>query len=81
MYAYSAMLFGLSFYILHFTFDAFAALPLVVFAVIVVVVTSSPQLPGSLSSGGLLGLELHHWQGFLSREQEEWRMQELGKAE
>ena len=54
---------------------------MVVIAVVVGMVTSSPQFEGSLSSGGLLGPDLHPWQGFLSGEQEEWRMQALGKDE
>ena len=62
-------------------FDVFKALPLVVFAVVVVFVTPSPQFEGSLSSGGLLAPDLHPWQGFLSGEQEEWRMQALGEIE
>ena len=49
--------------------------------VVVGVVTSSPQLSESLSSGGLLGPDLHPWQGFLSGEQEEWRRQASGKEE
>ena len=55
----------------------------VVLAVVVAegVVTSPPQLSGSLSSGGLLGPDLHPWQGVLSGEQEEWRMQALGDDE
>ena len=54
----------------------FTALPLVV-----VFVTSSPQFEGSLSSGGLFAPDLHPRQGFLSGEQEEWRMQALGEVE
>ena len=48
---------------------------------VVEVVTSSPQLSGSLSSGGLAGPDLHPWQGVLSRGQEEWRLQAWAEAE
>ena len=54
---------------------------MVVIVVAVGVVTSSPQFSGSLSNGGLLGPDLHPWQGVLSAEQEEWRMQALGEEE
>ena len=64
-----------------FTVHCFFATPMVVIAVVVGVVALSPQLPGSLSSGGLLVPDLHPWQGFLSAGQEEWRMQTLGKDE
>ena len=56
-------------------------LPVVVSVIVVEVVTSPPQLSGSLSSGGLLGPDLHPWQGVLSGEQEEWRMQASGEEE
>ena len=56
-------------------------LPVVVSAIVVEVVTSSAQLPGSLSSGGLAGPDLHPWQGVLSRGQVEWRMHALDEAE
>ena len=52
-----------------------------VVAIVVEVVTSSPQLSGSLLSGGLFGPDMHPWQGVLSREQEEWRMQAMGEEE
>ena len=43
----------------------------VVEVVAVVVVAISSQLEGSFSSGGLLGPDLHPWQGSLSGGQEE----------
>ena len=55
--------------------------PVVAIVVVVAVVTSSPQFEGSLSSGGLFAPDLHPRQGFLSGEQEEWRMQALGEDE
>ena len=55
--------------------------PVVVSAIVVEVVTRSPQLSGSLSSGGLFGPNMHPWQGDLSGGQEEWRMQALGEEE
>ena len=55
--------------------------PVVVIVAEVGVVSCSPQLSGSLSNGGLLGPDLHPWQGLLSGEQEEWRTQALGEEE
>ena len=50
----------------------------VVFVVVVAEgVVTSPQM----SSGGLLGPDLHPWQGFLCGEQDEWRMQAVGEEE
>ena len=56
-------------------------LPVVVSVIVVEVVTSPPQLSGSLSSGGILGPDLHPSQGFLSGGQEEWRRQASGDEE
>ena len=62
-------------------FGLLRLLPVVVSAIVVEVVTSSAQLSGSLSSGGLAGPDLNPWQGVLSRGQVEWRMHALDEAE
>ena len=56
-------------------------LPGPVIAVVVEVATSSPQFPESLSSGGLLGPDLHPGQVLLWGGHEEWRMQASGEEE
>ena len=53
----------------------------VICVVAVVVVITSSQLEGSFSSGGLLGPDLHPWQGSLTGGHTEWRRHPLGEDE